>query len=355
MQTILMSQPCFFTRHGRSDGNKKPECIIPFWTAASEGGTKWRRQMKRKLSMILVLLTLLGAIALVLLLGCSTTRIVIRGTAHGSRTANLEPSDTYELIDLRTKDGTKIFAQFGVAFTADGKPDVEYRRRPTVIYFYPGGGYMRWSQPQFNGFRKIGVNVLMPEYPGYGMSEGQASEAGLYAAADAAYIYIHNRQDLSGSPIFAAGWSAGGACAVHIATYSNLYGVILFETLPSWRESGKYVISEGRHRLSGIAWCSAMLLRSLPSSVTDRFFSEPKLNTEAQMSLVHSPILIVYGEDSELVSKAMVEKMALAASAKTVIVPIGRAGHFDLFAIGDVDLWKKVNDWITSTALSATP
>jgi fermentation-respiration switch protein FrsA (DUF1100 family) len=36
----------------------------------------------------------------------------------------------------------------------------------------------------------LGESVLVFDYPGYGLSEGKPSEAGCYAAADAAYDWL---------------------------------------------------------------------------------------------------------------------------------------------------------------------
>ena len=148
--------------------------------------------------MITLLLALVCLCALALAVARRSDRVadgMIQSlTHHGSHRFVLPPSPEYELVTLHTKDGTKIFAQLGHARNQTGALRGDYRLRPTVIYFYPGGGTMRWSAPQFEGFRQLGLNVLMPEYPGYGMSDGPATERGFYATADAAYEYALSRR-----------------------------------------------------------------------------------------------------------------------------------------------------------------
>jgi len=276
------------------------------------------------------------------------SRVVIRGTGHGSPKAILPPSPDYELVSLRTKDGTKIVAQFGKATSQSGALLPGYSQRPTVIYFYPGGGNLRWSAPQFDGFRRLGLNVVMPEYPGFGMSDGRPAESGCYGAADAAYNYVLSRADLNRSTPFAAGWSVGGAVAVDLASRRRVAGLIMVETLPNWNESGRYFAKNGAARLPGMPSWIAVVLRSIPSWAFGPLVSAPKLNSLAKVPLVSSPILMVYGTHSELVSKEMAGRLAAAARTEVALIPVEGAGHFDVFTKGGTGLWQSINEWLTS-------
>jgi len=276
------------------------------------------------------------------------SRIVIRGTGHGSPKAILPPSPDYELVSLRTNDGTKIVTQFGKATSQSGAVLADYSQRPTVIYCYPGGGNMRWSAPQFDGFRRLGLNIVMPEYPGFGMSDGRPTENGCYDAADAAYDYLLSRGDLSRPTPLAAGWSGGGAVAVDLARRRRVAGLIMFETLPNWNESGRYFAANRAARLPGMPSWVAVVLRSIPSWALGPLVSEPKLNSLAKVPRVSSPILIVYGTRSEFVSKEMTERLATAAKTEVTLLPVEGAGHFDIFTTGGTGLWQSINGWIAS-------
>ena len=63
-------------------------------------------------------------------------------------------------------------------------------QRTTIIYFYGNGACMAYSMDVFEELRARGFNVIIPDYEGYGMSEGKPSESGCYAAADAVYDYL---------------------------------------------------------------------------------------------------------------------------------------------------------------------
>jgi len=270
--------------------------------------------------------------------GCSIVRhSVIQGTGHGSPNAVLPASSQYEVLSLKTRDGTKISAQFGPATDANGVTLKNYQSCPTVVYCYPGGMDMQRSAPQFEGFRHLGMNVIMPEYTGFGMSSGKATEKGCYAAADAAYDYVLSRADLDHAQIIAAGWSVGGGAAVDLASRRSAAGLIIVSTSTKISDAVRYFAA---HRKS-LSW--------LPGWTVTMFASQPKLNSLGKIPSVSSSILIIYGTKDAFVSKAMVDKFATAANARTTVVPIEGARHNDIFRIGGASLWQSVRGWIDET------
>ena len=84
--------------------------------------------------------------------------------------------------------GRAIVALFGKALQRDGQPMADAGHRPTIIYFYGNGACMAYSTDVFDHVRRLGANVIVPDFEGYGMSGGKPSEAGCYAAADAAVM-----------------------------------------------------------------------------------------------------------------------------------------------------------------------
>jgi hypothetical protein len=280
----------------------------------------------------------LGCGCLLLLLAASAPSLVshsvIQGTWHGSSKAFLPPSPEYELVSLRTTLGTKIIAQFGKAKGPKGELLADYSRCPTVIYCYPGGGTLRWSAPQFEGFRRLGLNVIMPEYPGFGLSDGRPSESGCYQAAESVYDYILSRKDLDPGSLIAAGWSVGGGAATDLACRHPLAGLILFGTSTKLSDIGHYVAANH----PWLAW--------MPEWALERLTAEPKLDSVSKMPTVRCPILIVYGTKDPFVSKAMTEQLAAASKTRITVLPIDGAAHFDLFRAGGGRLWLSLAGWI---------
>lgn len=75
-----------------------------------------------------------------------------------------------------------------------------------------GGNVTRYHQ-----LRSLGVNLLAPEYPGFGDVGGRPSERGLQAAARAAYDYLRRTLGLEGARIAIYGWSLGSGGAIPLA------------------------------------------------------------------------------------------------------------------------------------------
>jgi len=135
-----------------------------------------------------------------LLDGCAAVgeRRALPGTEHGTPEARLPPSPRYELLWLRTHDGTLIAAEFCAAQDANGHPLSASEHCPTMIFFYARAMCLAQESTQklADYFRRMGVNVLIPEFPGYGMSEGRPTEKGCYAAADALVVTDPNALSL---------------------------------------------------------------------------------------------------------------------------------------------------------------
>src|SRR5271170_7354343 len=68
-----------------------------------------------------------------------------------------------EMISLETRRGRSIKALYSPA----SRPDA-----PTFLFFYGNDMCLRASMPAFELLRKLDINVLIPEYVGYGLSDG---------------------------------------------------------------------------------------------------------------------------------------------------------------------------------------
>ena len=269
--------------------------------------------------------------------GCSmVTRGVIQGTDHDSPKAIVSPNPEHELLLLHTADGVKIIAQFGRALDANNLPLTDYAHRPTVIYCYPGGYTLQRSEKQFEEFRRLGVNVIIPEYPGFGMSEGRPSEKGCYAAADAAYAHLLSRTDIDQQQIIAAGWSVGGGVAVDLASRQQLSGVIVISTSTQMGDVVRKMAAES----GSWSW--------VPGWLVTLMVSDCQLDTLAKIPAVACPILLIHGTADELVPKEMADRLAAAAKSKVTRYAVEGAKHGDVFTVGGTPLWQTIGEWLKS-------
>lgn len=90
------------------------------------------------------------------------------------------------------------------------------------------GGLLRLWHEQFK------MAVLLFDYPGFGRSGGSPSEAGCYAAGDAAYDWITDVQKVLPSRLLLYGGSLGGAVATDLATRRPHRALVLVSAFTSF-------------------------------------------------------------------------------------------------------------------------
>ncbi len=267
--------------------------------------------------------------------GCATVRRgVIQGTDHGAPAATVVPVADEELVPLHTADGTAIMALFGKATDSTGEVLSDAASRPTVLYFYPGGSTLQRSRPVFDGFRRLGCNVLLPEYPGFGMSAGKATEHGCYAAADAAWVWLQARGDIDRSRIVLAGWSVGGGVAVDLAARRAPAGLIVIGTTTRIQDAVRALAD----RRGSTAWIPSWLLWTLTAQC--------RLDSVAKLPAVRGPVLVVSGARDELATPAMAERLAAAPPGGAKLVRLDGVGHGDFFRTNPEALWRELGVWL---------
>jgi uncharacterized protein len=246
------------------------------------------------------------------------TKLVFPGSAtQGLAAALLPPNADYELIPLQTPDGTRIVAEFGGALRRDGKPAADPARAPTVIFFYGNGTCAAYMAVEFWRFRQMGANIIMPDFPGYGMSGGKPSEKGFYAAADAVYDYLTRRPGIDRDRIVAVGWSMGGAVAIDLASRRRVAALETISTFTS--------VPAVAHRW--LPWLPVTwILRS-------------RFDSLAKISSVTCPIFIAHGTLDGIVPPAMAGQLAAATQGKVGPFMVEGAGHNDVFDTGGEALW----------------
>jgi pimeloyl-ACP methyl ester carboxylesterase len=249
-------------------------------------------------------------------------RMIFPGAGtQGQMGARVRPRADAELLELRTRTGERLAALYGRAVRGPGDPELAGAQRPTVICFYGNGTCLQTALPEFDRLRRLGLNVLIPEYLGYGMSDGSPSERGCQATADAAYDYLVLNRRVDPTSIISAGWSLGGAVAIDLASRRTVGGLIAFSTFTS--------VAEVAGRLLPFVPVS-LILRS-------RFESLRKIAT------IRCPILIAHGRRDNTIPFQMGERLAAAAGGPVTTVWIAQASHKHLFEVGGARLDEAIN------------
>jgi fermentation-respiration switch protein FrsA (DUF1100 family) len=127
-------------------------------------------------------------------------------------------------VTLRTADGLRLLARL-----IPPPPAVPEAAAGWILYFHGSSanvGSVGYNEAWSN-FRRMGLGVLAVDYRGYGQSEGEPSEAGLYLDADAAYRYLTDEQRVPPARVLIYGFSLGSAVAIDLATRAPAAGLMV--------------------------------------------------------------------------------------------------------------------------------
>ena len=94
----------------------------------------------------------------------------------------------------------------------------------TFVFFHGNAGNIGFRLPNAYRMWKLGYNVLMVEYRGYGDSVGEGTginEKGLKIDAEGVIDWISSCKRVNSDKIFLFGRSLGGAVAFHLAEYAQ--------------------------------------------------------------------------------------------------------------------------------------
>ncbi len=198
---------------------------------------------------------------------------------------------------------------------------------PGLLWFYGNGETVAAIWPVVRAFQPPGTALLVLDYPGYGGSGGRATEAALYAAADAAYDALATRPDVDPQRIYVYGRSLGSAVATYTAAHRRVAGLILESPF-----TNAAAMAQHHYRL-------------LP-----RFLLRLSLDNVANIRRVHCPILLFHGDADRLVPTAMGMAVAAAAAGPVKVVLIHGSGHNDTYDIGGRAYREKVWEFVAGTS-----
>ena len=165
---------------------------------------------------VLAVLAYLGAIVWLV---TNETRLVFRADAPmGGR----RPAQPYEEVVWRN-GGAPPDGRVWIMPAAGGAD------RPWVIYLHGNDANLasRMNVLHYERLRALGVNVLAPEYRGFGGLAGVPTESGIAEDARRGYDFLRQDKHVDPRRIVIYGWSLGSAVAVTLASRVDEAAVIL--------------------------------------------------------------------------------------------------------------------------------
>ncbi len=199
-----------------------------------------------------------------------------------------------------------------------------------VLFFYGNAMTLADCEPIVDGFAAASAGITVPDYLGYGLSEGTASEANCYAVAEHVLGHLTRDHGISPRQLVIAGWSLGAAVALQAALRHQLAGLIMLSPFTSLADAARQVVSI----LPGV------LARALIGDAFD--------NASRLVSL-RCPLLLAHGERDRLLPIRMsrqLHSIALEAGLHVQLVEVPEADHGDLFAVGGPALWRQIDAFL---------
>lgn len=205
----------------------------------------------------------------------------------GGRALQSSPADVglaFEDVYLSTSANDRVHGWF----IAHSEP------RGTILYFHGNAGNIGHRVSAIQRWHRLKFSILIIDYPGYGQSDGRASEDGCYAAARAAWKYLRTIRGMAASDITIFGRSLGGGVAAQLASEVDANALILDSTFSSVPDMAAEIYPwlpiqqlmtvrfETKNKLPGIRY-PVMIMHSRDDSVIP--FSHAKVNFD----LVTSP------------------------------------------------------------------
>jgi fermentation-respiration switch protein FrsA (DUF1100 family) len=175
----------------------------------------------------------------------------------------------------------------------------------------------------------LGLNVFAFDYRGYGRSEGQPSEQGVYLDAEAAYHYLTMIKRVPTSQLIVLGQSLGGAVAIDLAARKECAGIIVESSFTSARDMAKELFS----------WLPVHLL------------IKTKFDSVSKIKKVRAPVLILHGTRDRTVPFKLGQQLYEAAEEAKFFYEVEGAGHNDAYIIGGRKYREKVEEFIFSIAI----
>jgi hypothetical protein len=234
------------------------------------------------------------AVGLLLLVGLLNGMMYVQQKSmtfipHGALEAT--PKDwglDYEDVTFATPTGVRLHGWF--------IPRAGSRR--VLLFFHGNAGNISHRGDSVAIFHRLGLNVFIFDYRGYGRSQGEPSEEGLYEDAASAWRYVTETRGVAPRDVIGFGRSLGAAVAADLASHERPGLLILESSFSSARDLADAVLP---------------LVSRL---VVLRY----GFDTEARMPRVACPVLVLHSPEDEMIPFRLGEKVYRAANPPKAFV-----------------------------------
>jgi len=209
------------------------------------------------------------------------------------------PEDVY----LETPDGVRLHGWFHNGSQAPGDT-LGSQAAPgaglTVLYLHGNAGNLSNRIEKILLLESLGLDVLIVDYRGYGLSDGTPSEQGFYRDARTAHRYLTAVRRVDPRAIVLLGESLGSAVAIDLAREVQAGGLVIeaaFTSIPD-------------------------VAQALYPFLPVRWFLSQRFDSIAKIGDVRAPILLFHSVDDEYFPLHHPQRLMAAAKTGTRLVEL---------------------------------
>lgn len=230
-----------------------------------------------------------------------------------------------EDVELEGTDGARLHAWWT-------KPRDWQSGQGAVLYFHGNAGNLSSRGTAMLEWRdRLGLAVLIVDYPGFGRSEGLPNESSCYAAGEGAYAWLTDTAKVPGHRIVLLGGSLGGAMATELAVHHPARMLVLVCAFTSFPDMAQKTFP----------WLPA------------RWLVRNQLDNLSKIGKVVCPVFIAHGTADQLVPMSQGRRLYAAAHQPKFFFPMPTIQH-DEFPTHDC--FAALRDFMTAndTAFART-
>jgi fermentation-respiration switch protein FrsA (DUF1100 family) len=191
----------------------------------------------------------------------------------------------YEDVRFDTADGERLHGWYVPAVNARG----------VLLFFHGNAGNISHRLESIMIFNRLGLDVLIVDYRGYGRSTGKPTESGTYRDAQAAWNYLLGERQASPGQIVIFGRSLGGAVGAWLAA-----------GLPAEQTPAAVIIES-------TFTSGADMARRLYPVYPARLLTRLKYPVVDYAARLKCPVLVVHSRNDEIIPFAMGRTIYAAA------------------------------------------
>jgi pimeloyl-ACP methyl ester carboxylesterase len=192
------------------------------------------------------------------------------------------PTDEIYLeIDTEKLNAEEFNLEIDAKTTIHGYFFAEKDATNTVLFFHGNGGNLTNNFGRVAIAKKMGYNIALFDYRGYGQSTGKInSEEDLYQDAEIVYNYLVKDKKIPRNSVIFWGQSLGGAIAMEMAKRYPEKKLILESTFSSLASITPDVFKYG----------------------VPNFLKKYKFNSLEKFAGIQTPILVIHSSEDEMIS-----------------------------------------------------